>query len=993
MSSSEKLVTEYLPKQQLYRGFACAIKFIVRQALFDTDIKVYSIVCREKDPEKLREKVARKFSDGKEYKTLEDIEDLAGVRIVTYLDSHKEQVATLIYQEFEDANPKFEEKYDPKGYRGTHLVIHLDPARKKLAEYSRYKELKCEIQVTSILYHAWSEIEHDVIYKPGENPKELEDLGLDDIENAFEKIMAQHLEEATVQFDFLFRKHKEIVEAGKVLYSDFVNDIKNAETNDQIAIILDIADRFSHKKPEEALQIAKATIERDKLDPKVIHKIGKEKIFGKGQKDLFIKSIGILLKIRYLKIEQSLSLLFLLANCEEKDVSKKALEAIREYLKYDINYIIKYKNYLPKKASLEFIKKLSASERKDNIHAVSAVAEEILSSSVEAWEQSTVDTFTRSSGAIVPNEGLKQMRRDTIAFIEETYGIVTGINDKILLIKVLGSALEIPHNVAYDNDLTEMIVDDIKFLIPKFENLIISPKGEIEDCILAKRVENILRRIPRREEFTTEEAKNLQKKLCENDTYQIFCLLVGGIFEYKDPEEDWQEAENRRSKEIDELVGKITIEEVDKWYVLLNQFVSPLKEKALKAEKYNAFELFIARLTIAKPEIAETIFSRGIDENSDVSEKTIARSYLSALREKNDFRRWDEFVSKIKDNNVSRLVWSIVDSLNLSGEKDLTSSIRNEDIGILSKIIQSEEPFSFIESDDFTLRRSLIITLARIFNRDHSEMESLIIKEISCHPNCLNIYFQDLPFVESRNWIGFRDWSESGVNFLKQKMIDLEELDWHTQKMLLELSDESIQIVLEVFKGQVQKKIQPDMKRRYEAIPYDLNPDLQKYLSEHPDYVSEMVKWLKDITLEWSTYNWNVSLFIKRIGGASYASILLKLIEINDHDSLEKASYAINSFDGADFDLCFEIVKRTNDKDILNRVAGSISNMGVVSGEDGVAKAYESKAKLLENYTSSEDNRVKVFAENLKSSFEESANREYQRAMKQKKTREAEFDL
>jgi hypothetical protein len=46
-----------------------------------------------------------------------------------------------------------------------HYVVSLLPARSVLAEYRRYADLKAEIQVRSVLQHAWAEIEHDLGYK------------------------------------------------------------------------------------------------------------------------------------------------------------------------------------------------------------------------------------------------------------------------------------------------------------------------------------------------------------------------------------------------------------------------------------------------------------------------------------------------------------------------------------------------------------------------------------------------------------------------------------------------------------------------------------------------------------------------------------------------------------------------------------------------------------------------------------------------------------
>ena len=129
---TEELCDEYLPKRQLYRSFSEVIKKIIGEVLDNGEIKIYSISGREKDPEKLKEKVARKAALGKEYKALEEIEDMAGVRVVTYLESHRGQAGNLIYREFEGSQPDITNKYDPKGYRGTHFVLRLDEAREKL---------------------------------------------------------------------------------------------------------------------------------------------------------------------------------------------------------------------------------------------------------------------------------------------------------------------------------------------------------------------------------------------------------------------------------------------------------------------------------------------------------------------------------------------------------------------------------------------------------------------------------------------------------------------------------------------------------------------------------------------------------------------------------------------------------------------------------------------------------------------------------------------
>lgn len=60
------------------------------------------------------------------------------------------------------------------GYRSFHYVVLVSKERRGLPEYKNYKDLKFEIQIRTILEHAWAEIEHDRNYKSAsELPLEL----------------------------------------------------------------------------------------------------------------------------------------------------------------------------------------------------------------------------------------------------------------------------------------------------------------------------------------------------------------------------------------------------------------------------------------------------------------------------------------------------------------------------------------------------------------------------------------------------------------------------------------------------------------------------------------------------------------------------------------------------------------------------------------------------------------------------------------------------
>jgi len=51
------------------------------------------------------------------------------------------------------------------GYQSVHYLVRLSNARAALPEYQRFAGAITEVQVRTILQHAWAEIEHDIQYK------------------------------------------------------------------------------------------------------------------------------------------------------------------------------------------------------------------------------------------------------------------------------------------------------------------------------------------------------------------------------------------------------------------------------------------------------------------------------------------------------------------------------------------------------------------------------------------------------------------------------------------------------------------------------------------------------------------------------------------------------------------------------------------------------------------------------------------------------------
>lgn len=161
-----QLTKDYKSNLDNYEGCKKMIESLITSLLHAQKINFHKVEARTKDVKSLDKKIDEK---GKKYAALSDITDLVGIRIITYFEDDIDKVANLIKKEFQidpsNSVDKRQTELDRFGYKSLHYVATISESRKELLEYSTFKEIKVEIQIRSILQHAWAEIEHDLGYK------------------------------------------------------------------------------------------------------------------------------------------------------------------------------------------------------------------------------------------------------------------------------------------------------------------------------------------------------------------------------------------------------------------------------------------------------------------------------------------------------------------------------------------------------------------------------------------------------------------------------------------------------------------------------------------------------------------------------------------------------------------------------------------------------------------------------------------------------------
>lgn len=167
-AASEILATYDLQWSRL-EGFRETCQQLLKALIKADGLNVHSVNSRVKGRDSLSEKLALR---GEQYTSLSDVTDVVGLRVITYFDDDVDRIGSLVEREMEVDSARSIDKrkaLDPDrfGYLSLHYICSLNQDRLRLAEHKHCAGLVCEIQVRTILQHAWAEIEHDLGYKAG----------------------------------------------------------------------------------------------------------------------------------------------------------------------------------------------------------------------------------------------------------------------------------------------------------------------------------------------------------------------------------------------------------------------------------------------------------------------------------------------------------------------------------------------------------------------------------------------------------------------------------------------------------------------------------------------------------------------------------------------------------------------------------------------------------------------------------------------------------
>jgi ppGpp synthetase/RelA/SpoT-type nucleotidyltranferase len=163
-------------RRSAYVSYTQSLELLFRQLLEKNEIPYVQIEARTKEVSNFVSKLRRKnYGD-----PLEEVTDFSGIRIVLYYLDDVERVGEMIAQQFAVDDENSVDKralMDPDrfGYLSVHYVVQTSSKRKALPEWSEFADLWAEVQVRTVLQHAWGAISRKLAYASiREAPRDLQ---------------------------------------------------------------------------------------------------------------------------------------------------------------------------------------------------------------------------------------------------------------------------------------------------------------------------------------------------------------------------------------------------------------------------------------------------------------------------------------------------------------------------------------------------------------------------------------------------------------------------------------------------------------------------------------------------------------------------------------------------------------------------------------------------------------------------------------------------
>lgn len=955
----------------LYEEFAGKVADILKLAIEGSSSpRPQSYQSRAKTPESLKKRLeeAGKLDSN-------DIEnerrDLAGVRLIFYTNTDVDRFSQLglIFDNF-DVEKGATKVHQPiieneeKRYRAIHFTVKLKEDRASLPEYKKFSGLRCEIQIQTILNHAWSETSHDILYK-ADRREGFGNKAMDAIEGRLNRIMDDYLLRAGYEFQRVQNDFERLQQGKELFDSGVLKAIdKAADNNERHELIRSLKDHVLPNYDDVSAifgdlvgPLIRAAEKATTTETKPLKTpFGEAK--GHSAEDIWNVILQTFERIAYADVLGAFRALTRLYRVAHGDNLKtQIVKSVHDLASYNTE-VWRQVGPAIQVALADEIENWTEKDHVELRRIAIEVWTSLLSSEVSGtvWKAESA-IFKRGSVPAIPQ--IESVREKAIKGLFQAFSDSDTDDEIRHVINALDAATHVPHS-GFSNKLLARTLKDTRKIVDFYtaneSKLSYEIKESLEEDFLydyqnAKRVAE-----DKEDKFGAKDEahalisaiEQFRRVFNADQRYFRYKVLVGfeSVFEFDwDTDRDYETSQTFRSEQIDLFIEEIESDEQE-WFSQIERCAAT---RSSDLATFPNFIAFLDRLSERKSDVVDRLLQR---ENADLI--LFLPALLGGLLKCADKTVYKKTIRRYVDAGV-----------NLSG---LARHWRNSKPGNTVDIKRILE--RAIESDDaMAVSECLLFALQGAPDDGVPPPEEFFEPAVRYLTQRADLRWLNAAWFLDKPTYFFQSASENQLKLLLLNLRPVKRLNYQNERVLGQIASRYLPLVWDFLLERINAE--KSEGEGYQAVPYSFH-GLQVHLASDANLAVRKAR---------ESYAADSYLFRFRGGRllssafpnvvSDFATALCGLIDQGDSIDADFVLAVMANYHGEDFthDIFKKLVEKyPNDKSKMSTIWASLWSTGVVSGEDGLANAYREKKKLAEQWLSDERENVRRFAnEHIKS--------------------------
>lgn len=677
---------------------------------------------------------------------------------------------------------------------------------------------------------------------------------------------------------------------------------------------------------------------------------------------LMTKAVDLLNALRYLETPAVVNSLLWASTHEEESVRKAALLNLSAVAKYNISVyfgdgVARGIGSAPQILVIETLENKGGEYVKQHLRGVLTLLEGLLSTSMESTKWSS--TGVTISQAVAPaHKDVVAVRTRSIQLVKTLYQLVETKSQKLSVIRAMNTAARGDGRGAVDKDLAEMMSANAQEVLEFFGDV----AKEEDDLQIIQKLEHDSYWIHFHSAAAEVKAAALEVKaiIDANAEYGVYKTLVGfeGIFG------DWSKdrkdetfmlgSQDYRVKQSKVLAAQVPADGFEVWRSRILRFA---QTESNDLATFPVFYEFLAEVAALYPDFGLKLLTEHAD--------SLSRFLIPLLRGVWDGDRKHELLPLI-----TRWIDDASDKETsfLSACAKAFLSTKDVDFDILEKILEKATCLR----DFFVIRQVVTVAVGRSDSgARRADLKALFLRAL---PRLTELgdagWVREIWYrKEATEMIG--ELSPDERREVLKNLRLLPQIDYQTEDVLAAIAEPEPSLVVEYLCDRLYDRnaaiaaVSTKEGSDYEGVPYQFHT-LQDSLSKNPKAVVAEV--LSRYSADESLFEFRGAKLLQAIFpqfSDEFQAELIRLVRDGGEKGLEFVAGVLRAYSGEAFiqPVAKELIKRLpRSSPLINEVEIALTSTGVVSGEYGMAEAYDRKRSEVLDWLQDPDERVRTFS-------------------------------